>query len=80
MIRTLPQPKGQKRDFFCFSYFSTLKTYLIFLRSTSRKIIFSSFFFFFSSAFTSLNVPGTSGQQASRVLRNTLIAMFLKKQ
>lgn len=35
---------------------------------------------FFFRAFTSLHVPGSTSQQASWVLYNSLISMFLKKQ
>lgn len=76
-INTPLQPKEWERDFFLYSF--NPQAYMIFLRTTGRKIISSTSFFFFSRDFTFLHVPGTTSQHASRVLCNTFISMFLKK-
>lgn len=86
LIRTLrprPSQRGRKRDFFFSSSF--------FFSPANPKDLFDSpenygqgnnflLLFFLFQAFTSLNVPGTASQQASRVPCNTFISMFLKKQ
>lgn len=82
-IKTPPQPKGQKKRFLLFFFF--------FFFPANPKDLFDSpenygqgnnflLLFFLFQAFTSLNVPGTASQQASRVPCNTFISMFLKKQ